>query len=220
MQGITNGRLWASDSSERGITQIDIHPDKPASEKDFFGKDGLSFRDVLDAVNPLNHIPIVSDIMKAQTGHAVSTASRLVGGTLLGGPIGFVASLASVIFEDATGASPVEAAYATLTGDDSVAVANNAAEAATQLAQVQGPPDLRMLEPALETAMLTAPALPAAPQGLPIARSTAPKPLPGVAPGGKAVLDLYGSSADSAHRSYRNAQFLPYLREVNKGEVL
>ena len=36
----------------------------------------------------------------------------------------------------------------------------------------------------------------------------------------KAVLDLYGNSDASAHSAYRNAQLLPYLREVNTSKIL
>ena len=38
------------------------------SNSEVFGKDGLSFGDVLDAINPLNHIPVVSDIYSNLTG--------------------------------------------------------------------------------------------------------------------------------------------------------
>ena len=117
------------DSSRLRITQETIMPTKAdaraeestqqaknTSGEGFFGEDGLSFRDVLDAVNPLNHIPIVSDILANVTGHRPSTASKLAGGAMFG-PIGFAASLANVIFESGAGKTPVEAVYAAVSGE-------------------------------------------------------------------------------------------------------
>ena len=179
-------------------TRIDVRPEPETSETAFFGKDGLTFRDVIDAINPLNHIPIVSDLFASATDHKASTASKLIGGTLLGGPIGFVASLATVIFENATGESPTQAAYAALTGTTAQP---------TQLADVipPEPVELAALNPAASPAM-SAPTMNQS--------TTAP-----ISTKDKTVLDLYGTST-SAHASYRNTQMLPYLRDVTRSQVL
>jgi hypothetical protein len=184
-------------------TRIDIRPQSAASggESSFFGEDGLTFRDVLDAVNPLNHIPVISDMLASATGHTASTASRLVGGTLMGGPIGFVASLASVIFESSTGASPAQAVYAALT--DEPPASTQLAEASPEAADT--PMELASLAPA-GVSERTPP-------------SVTPTTSAPLSTSDKAVLDLYGSSA-SAHDSYRKAQMLPYLRDVNRSQVL
>ena len=50
--------------------------------------EGFSFRDLIDIVNPLQHIPIVSSIYREITGDKISNASRIVGGALYGGFIG------------------------------------------------------------------------------------------------------------------------------------
>ena len=179
-------------------TRIDVRPEPETSETAFFGKDGLTFRDFIDAINPLNHIPIVSDLFASATDHKASTASKLIGGTLLGGPIGFVASLATVIFENATGESPTQAAYAALTGTTAQP---------TQLADVKPPEPVELagLNPAASPAM-SAPTMNQS--------TTAP-----ISTKDKTVLDLYGTST-SAHASYRNAQMLPYLRDVTRSQVL
>ncbi len=67
------------------------------------GKDEVSFADLLDFINPLQHIPVVSTIYRALTGDTIAPAARLAGGALFGGPIGFVSSLANLVVEDATG---------------------------------------------------------------------------------------------------------------------
>ncbi len=68
-----------------------------------FGDDGFSFLDVLDIINPLQHIPIISSIYRDVTGDELSPASRIAGGALFGGPIGIVASLVNAVIEDSTG---------------------------------------------------------------------------------------------------------------------
>lgn len=68
-----------------------------------FGADGLSFKDILDVINPFQQLPIISTLYRAASGDTISTASRLVGGTLLGGPIGFAVALVNSIIEGATG---------------------------------------------------------------------------------------------------------------------
>jgi hypothetical protein len=185
--------------AEDTITKIDITPAastaKPSEKGEFFGEDGLSFRDVLDAVNPLNHIPLVSSWFEKETEHTPSTASKLAGGALLGGPIGFVASLASVIFEHAVGQSPSDAVYAALSGGDTPT---------TELASADSSP---AISPATEqVAALETPV--AAPRA---ARASGT---------GNAVLDLYGNSPASAHASYQKMQLLPYLKDVSTTKIL
>ena len=183
------------------------------SSKSFFGPEGPCFRDVLDAINPLNQIPVISDILANMTGHTPSTASKLAGGalaTLISGPIGFAATLASVVFEDGAGKSPANAVYAALTGDEAapnartmqVAQVDTAVEpvAARQLAALE--PGAMANDGAYET----------------VQRDV----MKAMANGNKsdAVLDLYGNSDASAHASYRKAQLIPYLKDVTHSKVL
>lgn len=181
------------------------------AEQGLFGKDGLTFGDVLDAVNPLNHIPIVSDLFASTTGSAPSAASKLVGGALMGGPIGFIASLANVIFEQATGASPIQAVVAAFSGESTaseiqVASAKQAQEEANASTTTNGAVQLASLNPASSaiTAQLEANRVEDA-----VFSSKE-----------KAVLDLYGDSGSSAHDSYRKAQLRPYLQDVTVSKLL
>ena len=61
-------------------------------EKLSFGKDGLEINDGFDAVNILNHVPVVSELYKEVTGHDISGLSKLAGGFLYGGPTGLMFS--------------------------------------------------------------------------------------------------------------------------------
>lgn len=76
-----------------------------------FGDDGLSFKDVLDLVNPLQHIPVVGDLYRKLTGDTIDPAIRVAGGALFGGPLGAALSVAGMVIEDA-GDTPSSAATA------------------------------------------------------------------------------------------------------------
>ncbi len=65
--------------------------------------EGFSFGDLLDIVNPLQHIPVVSTLYRAITGDQIKTFPKIAGDTLFGGVTGFVASIADTIFEKITG---------------------------------------------------------------------------------------------------------------------
>lgn len=70
---------------------------------DFFGAGGISFKSILDTVNPLQQIPGISTAYREMTGDVISTGSRLIGGALLGGPIGFMVALVNEIISGSTG---------------------------------------------------------------------------------------------------------------------
>lgn len=64
------------------------------------GGDGLSFRDILDIVNPLHHIPIIGSLYRKLTGDTIDPAMRVAGGALFGGPIGAAVSAVAVAFDE------------------------------------------------------------------------------------------------------------------------
>ncbi len=56
----------------------------------------VSFNDLVDTLNPLQHIPVISEIYRSLTGDTISPQARVAGGTLYGGPLGLVASIVSL----------------------------------------------------------------------------------------------------------------------------
>ena len=95
-------------------TQITIHPLPEANlspyqtrmakapniqNDDFFG----SFADILDVINPLQHIPVVSTLYREMTGDTLSAGARIAGGALFGGPLGLFASIIDAAIEEETG---------------------------------------------------------------------------------------------------------------------
>jgi hypothetical protein len=66
-----------------------------------FGDDGLTFADIVDIVNPLQHIPIVGTFYRKLTGDTIDPAIRIAGGALFGGPLGALASTMAVAVNEA-----------------------------------------------------------------------------------------------------------------------
>lgn len=141
----------------------------------FWGKDGLTFGDLLDVVNPLQHLPVVGDIYRALTGDQISSGARLAGGTLFGGPVGLVGSVATLAVEQATGATPVGHVVAALSGTVSGASAAGGAGAPTGATVKVAALDSAEGADALLVADPLVPLAPAAPGGAP-AGSRAPRP--------------------------------------------
>eukprot|EP00752_Nemacystus_decipiens_P015822 g14132.t1 len=83
-----------------------------------FGADGFSFTDMLDVINPLQHLPIVSTIYRELTGDAISPGARVAGGTLYGGPVGLFAGAANAAMAESTGKDMGEHALAFLFGEE------------------------------------------------------------------------------------------------------
>ncbi len=84
----------------------------------FIHGDTPDFSDVLDAINPLQQIPIIGTIYREITGEEISPASRIAGGALYGGPIGAALGAITSAIEYAIGEDPGKAAIAWVTGDD------------------------------------------------------------------------------------------------------
>jgi len=55
----------------------------------------FSFKDLLDIVNPLQHLPVVGSIYRYLTGDEPAVGTRVIGDALYGGPIGFGVSVVS-----------------------------------------------------------------------------------------------------------------------------
>jgi hypothetical protein len=73
------------------------------SQQGVWGEDGFTFGDVLDILNPLQHIPVVNKIYREVTGDEISDASRSIGGGVYGGIVGLVTSSANVLLKRESG---------------------------------------------------------------------------------------------------------------------
>lgn len=173
-----------------------------------FGKDGVSFEDLLDSVNPLHHLPIIGPIYRAMTGDELAPAARMAGGTLYGGPIGFAAALANMAVEEATGQDIGGLAIAAFTGgpavDDETGTVLAAGSDPSQ--PLQDAPD-----PALQLAALAMPAgsrpMPRVHYGSPIAdepvKKTASPVKPDTGSQGEAQATAALADSNAASRATR-----------------
>jgi hypothetical protein len=75
----------------------------PAAASDDSDAGGISFHDILDVVNPLQHLAIVGTLYRKLTGEQIKPFPRAAGDLLYGGPLGFVGSIADTLFEKLTG---------------------------------------------------------------------------------------------------------------------
>lgn len=58
-----------------------------------------SFDDLLESINPLQHLPGVGTIYRAATGNEAPIAARIMVGTAIGGPLGFLGGVAAAMVE-------------------------------------------------------------------------------------------------------------------------
>lgn len=189
-------------------------PDKPV-----FGvytpgdTDHGSMDDVAKAANPLHYVPFVSQVYEAATGNTGSSAMKIIGGAILGGPIGFIAGLASAIFEQETGKTIVASIADAITGDDAPTQLASAettdAEPSEGLRGVDTP--TQEVIPPSQISALDVP--------MQVAAAGAAVASP-VSVEDQEVLDLFGGQPLSAHQSYKKAQMLPYLRDVTTSQVI
>lgn len=85
----------AVDSS--AVYSDQISADRLPQNNDF------KFSDFIDIVNPLQHLPVVNTLYQNLTGDTMEGFSRVIGGTLYGGPLGTASAVTNEILEDTSG---------------------------------------------------------------------------------------------------------------------
>ena len=63
----------------------------------------FGFKDLLDIINPLQHLPVIGSVYRYLTGDEPSGGARIVGDTIYGGPIGFGVGVVSTMLTDGDG---------------------------------------------------------------------------------------------------------------------
>ncbi len=84
----------------------------------------FTFRDFLDVINPLQHIPIVSTIYRAITHDEIRAPARILGGGLFGGLVGAAMGVVNSIFSKLTGKDFGEHVAGLFKGNDTIASHN------------------------------------------------------------------------------------------------
>ncbi len=222
------------------VTEVTVRPTTSLArpEKPTFGvytpgdTDNISVREVLSGLNPIHHIPFASQLMDTTDAStprgAAASVGKLVVGALLGGPLGFLASLANVVYEQQSGESMIASAAHALTGEETtqVAQAKTAADAyeVASLAPAAGTPTQEILPPEatvqanqkIASAVAQDKAI-AAQMQMANAMGALADPL---SKQDQDVLTLFGAEQKSAHKSYQNAQMRNYLNDVTVSQVM
>jgi hypothetical protein len=123
----------------------------------------FSFHNLLDIVNPLEHLPIIGTLYRAITGTHIGIPEKIAGDALYGGLWGAVSSVADAAFEAVTGKDFGSTVLAFFTGhhSENTALASNVtvtpavqfpAQSNLQQTDVQ-PPDMTADMTALQASM-------------------------------------------------------------------
>ena len=75
----------------------------PAAGAKPWDGDGFGFSDLVDIINPLQHLPVVSTVYRASTDDDLGGIPRLLGGLLFGGPWGLLFSAVNLAIQAISG---------------------------------------------------------------------------------------------------------------------
>ena len=112
----------SSAATAPALPQADQKPQSKSSDWDF------SFHNLLDIINPLEHLPIIGTIYRAITHTHIGIPERIAGDALYGGLWGAVSGAADAAFEAITGKDFGSTVLALFTGHhhDKAVAANTA----------------------------------------------------------------------------------------------
>lgn len=189
---------WGKDAPAAIESGLSYTPSRAVRKPEVAKAEGLSSWDLLDLINPLQHLPFVSSLYREVTGDTIRPEIKIAGGAALGGVFGMVSNLADVVFEQATGKDIGATLVAALVGDVPEAV--QLADEGIGAAQPEG-------------------ALPAPTSGAgqiagfaPPAAAPAHANLAALSAMDLQVLELYGqSSPKTASKAYQQANMMAYL---------
>ena len=94
-------------------------PAKPAKHFALWEQEEFGFRDIIDIINPLQHIPIVATLYRHMTGETIGAVPRVIGGALWGRLGGFISGVVNVLVDWFTGKDIGDHIYSALFGDPS-----------------------------------------------------------------------------------------------------
>ena len=102
----TNTYAPAAQNAKAGESNVKPDIAYPAGEDEF------SFGDVIDMINPLQHLPVVGMIYRKLTGDVIKPMSNIIGGAIFGGPVGAVSGVVNAVVQSTTGKDIAENAFA------------------------------------------------------------------------------------------------------------
>lgn len=117
-EGRMAGGVRFADSLRSAESHQAAAADKAQSGSDSGGGFIAFIKTVIDIINPLQHIPVISTMYRHLTGDELSPVARIAGGTLYGGPIGAAMGVVNAAVESSTGKDLGGNMMAMVTGSD------------------------------------------------------------------------------------------------------
>lgn len=81
----------------QGALAYNAAPTDPKAQKEF------GFGDLLDMINPLQHLPVIGHLYREFTGDTIRPISQIMGGAVFGGPLGAAGGIVNAIAQEETG---------------------------------------------------------------------------------------------------------------------
>lgn len=128
-------RVRAGDPERMGGTQVSYRSfDDFVTTFEAEAKDPtrVGAADVLDVINPLQHLPLISSLYRELTGDQIKPGARMIGDTAFGGGVGLASGAVNAAVQHETGRDVGETVVAALTSSEAppVMVAENTASVA------------------------------------------------------------------------------------------
>ncbi|HEY3304624.1 MAG TPA: hypothetical protein VGL70_13920 [Candidatus Binatia bacterium] len=135
------------EESEKTSTAKAAPPPEKKSAIKWWSKENFSFKDILDMLNPLQHLPVISTLYRAWTGEGIGGVARIIGGAIYGRAGGFISMATSVVnaaIGAFTGKDIGERVYAAVFGDPKASETNALAAASTPTSLARGSAGTRL----------------------------------------------------------------------------
>ncbi|MGH6718609.1 MAG: hypothetical protein ACREER_04775 [Alphaproteobacteria bacterium] len=178
-------RLGTSEAREAGLT-FGGPADGGVSQQ---AAGTFGFADLLDIVNPLQHLPVIGMLYREWTGDEISGPARILGDTLFGGPLGLIVGVIESIIESTTGETVGAHLYAAAFGGDEPAPPPPVA-----LASAAPEPEHQSVHQSVHQSMARPEPRPAASAAIEV-QPTVPPGVPAIT-GYQAALDAMGQALD------------------------
>ena len=107
-----------SGSAAISQTAAPLSVSKASAAEGDTGTHNFSFGDLIDVINPLQHIPGVASVYRAVTGDMISDPARFMGSMLFTGPIGLALTAVDTLAMNAEGQRPSDQLIAAFRSDD------------------------------------------------------------------------------------------------------
>ncbi len=85
------------------MSEVLSYQDKGPVHPTSIDEEPFGFGDLVDIVNPLQHLPVIGTLYRQLTGDQIRPSSTVLGGALFGGAAGAAGSLVNVIIAEETG---------------------------------------------------------------------------------------------------------------------